>query len=38
MLNQIETITKYSQQGWDKVYKQESVTSLLDSDPIYTKF
>lgn len=38
MLNSIQTITKYSEAGWDKVYKQESVTSLLDSDPIFTKF
>lgn len=39
MANQIELITKYSPQAWDTVYKQESVSSLLDvADSAFLKF
>lgn len=31
ILNTIETITKYSTKAWDKVYKAESMSSLLDA-------
>lgn len=38
MANNIELITKYSEDAWDKVYKQESVTSLLDANPTLVRF
>lgn len=37
-MNQIELITKYSPMAWDEIYKQESVTSLLDTNKELVKF
>lgn len=37
-MNNIELITKYSPMAWDEVYKQESVTSLLDANKELVKF
>lgn len=34
----IDLITKYSPKAWDTVYKQESMSSLLDSDPRLVQF
>lgn len=34
----IDLITKFSTEAWDTVYKQESVTSLLDSEQSLVKF
>lgn len=34
----IELVTKYSTEAWDTVYKQESVTSLLDTNPALVRF
>lgn len=36
--NNIGLITKYSTKAWDKVYKQESVTSILDSEERRVQF
>lgn len=37
--NTIELITKYSPKAWDTVYKQESMSSLLDAtNPAYVQF
>lgn len=36
--NRIELITKYSPQAWDKVYKQESMSSLLDTATFKIEF
>lgn len=33
MPNNIELITKYSSQAWDKVYKREAISSLFDAQP-----
>lgn len=33
MANNIELITKYSSQAWDKVYKRESISSMFDAAP-----
>lgn len=38
MANSIELITKYGLKAWDLVYKQESVTSLLDAKPKMFEF
>ena len=32
MANHIELITKFSTKAWDKVYKRESISSVLDGD------
>ncbi len=37
-MNHFELITKYSPMAWDEVYKQESVTSLLDTNKELVKF
>lgn len=36
--NKIELIKKYSVDFWDEVYRQESVTSVLDGDKDFVKF
>ena len=36
--NNIELITKYSPKAWDTVYKQESMSSLLDTDSKLVQF
>lgn len=36
--NNIELITKYSPKAWDTVYKQESMSSLLDADSRLVQF
>ena len=36
--NRIELITKYSPTAWDKVYKQESMSSLLDTSTFKIEF
>lgn len=36
--NQIALITKYSPDAWDKVYKQEAVTSVLDANKDMVQF
>ena len=36
--NRIELIAKYSPQAWDKVYKQESMSSLLDTATFKIEF
>lgn len=36
--NSIALITKYSPEAWDTVYKQESMSSLLDVNPKLIKF
>lgn len=33
MPNNIELITKYSSQAWDKVYKREAISSVFDAQP-----
>lgn len=38
MANSIALITKYSTQAWDKVYKAEAISSLLDGDRELLKF
>lgn len=38
MGNQIDLITKYSTKAWDKVYKAEAVSSLLDAPSGMVKF
>lgn len=38
MANAIELITKWSSKAWDKVYKRESISSLLDGDKELMKF
>ena len=38
MSNNIELITKYSPKAWDTVYKQESMSSLLDADSKLVQF
>ena len=38
MANNIELITKYSPKAWDTVYKQESMSSLLDTDSKLVQF
>ena len=37
-MNHFELITKYSPMAWDEVYKQESVTSMLDTNKELVKF
>jgi len=37
-MNAIELITKYSTQAWDKVYKREAISSVLDGDKDLMKF
>lgn len=36
--NNIQLITKYSPEAWDTVYKQESMSSLLDANPKLVRF
>ena len=36
--NSIALITKYSPEAWDTVYKQESMSSLLDANPKLVRF
>lgn len=38
MGNNIDLITKYSVKAWDTVYKQEAVTSMLDSNDLMVEF
>lgn len=38
MPNAIELITKYSTKAWDKVYKAEAISSLLDAPSGMIKF
>lgn len=38
MANAIELITKYSSKAWDKVYKAEAISSILDGDKDLIKF
>lgn len=38
MANAIELITKYSDKAWDKVYKNRSMTSLLEGENTQLKF
>lgn len=38
MANAIELITKYSSKAWDKVYKREAISSVLDGDKDLLKF
>lgn len=38
MANHIELITKFSTKAWDKVYKRESISSILDGDNDLVKF
>lgn len=38
MANSIELITKYSTKAWDKVYKAEAVSSLLDAPEAQVQF
>lgn len=38
MANAIELITKYSTKAWDKVYKRESCTSMLETESTMLKF
>lgn len=37
-MNNIELITKYSTEAWDTVYKQESMSSMLDTNKDLVKF
>lgn len=37
-MNNIQLITKYSSKAWDKVYKRESISSLLDKSNDLIKF
>lgn len=37
-MNAIELITKYSSKAWDKVYKREAISSVLDGDKDLLKF
>lgn len=38
MANAIELITKWSSKAWDKVYKREAISSVLDGDKDLLKF
>lgn len=38
MANSIELITKYSTKAWDKVYKAEAISSLLDAPEAQVQF
>ena len=38
MANAIELITRYSSKAWDKVYKREAISSVLDGDKDLLKF
>lgn len=38
MANAIELITKWSSKAWDKVYKREAISSILDGDKDLLKF
>lgn len=38
MANAIELITKWSSKAWDKVYKREAISSVLDGDKDLMKF
>lgn len=38
MPNNIELITKYSTKAWDKVYKAEAISSILDAPSGMVKF
>jgi len=37
-MNNIELITKYATEAWDKVYKKESISSILDGEKDLMKF
>lgn len=37
-MNAINLITKYSTQAWDKIYKAEAISSILDGDKDLMKF
>ena len=37
-MNNIELITKYATEAWDKVYKKESISSVLDGEKDLMKF
>ena len=37
-MNNIELITKYATEAWDKVYKKESIASVLDGEKDLMKF
>ena len=37
-MNNIELITKYATEAWDKVYKKESISSVLDAEKDLMKF
>jgi hypothetical protein len=37
-MNNIELITKFSPKAWDTVYKQESMSSMLDADSRLVQF
>lgn len=38
MANAIDLITRYSSKAWDKVYKREAISSVLDGDKDLLKF
>ena len=33
-MNNIELITKYATEAWDKVYKKESISSIRDGEKV----